>query len=91
MCLATNTSSTWTASGRFSATVTLILNGFLVFRHSYSSGVFSGFAATLVSDNDMVRLGLCIGLGNKIDSKLYRLKTTFLRSFLVIGAKPVQP
>jgi len=60
-------------------------SGFRVLKHTYFSGFFSGLTATLVSH--IVQLGLWLSAGNKIDGKLYRLKTTFLRSFLVIGAK----
>ena len=60
-------------------------SGFRVKKYTYFSGFFSSPTATLISQ--VVRLGLWLSTGNKIDSKLYRLKTTFLRSFLVIGAK----
>ena len=60
-------------------------HGFLVLEQAYFSAFFRGFAATLVSH--IVRLGLWFSVGNKIDSKLYKLKTTFLRAFLVIGVK----
>jgi SAM-dependent methyltransferase len=61
-------------------------HGFVVLEQAYFSGFFRGASATLVSY--IFRLGLWFSVGNKIDSKLYKLKTTFLRSFLVIGAKP---
>lgn len=60
-------------------------NGFDVLEHVYFSGFFKGFAATFVSH--LVRLGLGFSTGNDLDSKLYKLKTAFLRSFLVIGAR----
>jgi hypothetical protein len=85
-CPARNTSSTWAASGRFSATHGLILHGLLLLRQTHSSGVFGGLAAALVSD--MVRCWFCNIVGNKGDLKPCKLKTAFLRSFLVIGAKP---
>lgn len=64
-------------------------NGFRMLKHAYFSAFFSGWAATLMSY--VFRLGLWFSIGNKLDSKLYKLKTTFLRSFLIIGAKPMQP
>ncbi len=60
-------------------------SGFQISKCAYFSGFFSGVAATLVSH--IVRLGLWFSVGNKLDSKLYKLKTTFLRSFLIIGAR----
>jgi SAM-dependent methyltransferase len=60
-------------------------NGFGLLKHAYFSAFFSGCMATLISH--MVRLALWFSVGNRIDSRLYKLKTTFLRSFLVVGAK----
>jgi SAM-dependent methyltransferase len=61
-------------------------NGFRILKHAYFSAFFCGWAATLMSY--VFRIGLWFSVGNKIDSKLYKLKTTFLRSFLIVGEKP---
>jgi SAM-dependent methyltransferase len=60
-------------------------NGFRVVKSAYLSGFFGGPLATVVSY--LFRLGLFFCEGNRLDAKLYKLKTTFLRSFLVIGEK----
>jgi SAM-dependent methyltransferase len=58
-------------------------NGFGVVDSVYFSGFFSGPLATLVSS--LVRYGLFFSSGDNPDDRLYRLKTSFLRSFLIIG------
>jgi len=60
-------------------------HGFYVLKHAYFSAFLGGLMATLVSH--IVRLGLWFSVGNGLDPKLYKVKTTFLRSFLVIGVK----
>jgi hypothetical protein len=60
-------------------------NGFRVLKYTYFSGFFSGLLATFVSY--VARFALFFSVGNGLDSKLYKLKTTFLRSFLIVGAK----
>jgi SAM-dependent methyltransferase len=51
----------------------------------YFSGFLTGTLATLTSS--LARIGLFFLNGNAIDSKLYKIKLTFLRQFLVIGKK----
>lgn len=63
--------------------------GFDVLKCTYFSGMFAGVPATLVSN--LVRLGLCFSSGNRLRSRLYKLKTSLLRSFLIIGKKRAQP
>ena len=60
-------------------------HGFRTIWHSYHSGFFQGFVATAVSY--LVRLSLFWAHGSGLDDKLYNIKTTFLRSFLVGGRK----
>jgi SAM-dependent methyltransferase len=60
-------------------------HGFEPIRHAYLSGFLVGIGATFLSH--VVRLGLFFPKGNAIDSKLYKLKLTFLRRFLVVGKK----
>jgi SAM-dependent methyltransferase len=57
--------------------------------HEYYSGFIMGRAATLVSY--IVRAALFFVKGNAMDSKLYKLKVTFLRQFVVIARKGLQP
>ena len=58
-------------------------SGFRTLKYVYFSGFLTGMLATLVSH--LVRLGLFFLSGNAIDNKLYKLKLTFLRQFLLIG------
>jgi SAM-dependent methyltransferase len=58
-------------------------NGFRVVDRVYFSGFFSGPLATLVSG--VVRCGLFFSSGSNLSDRLYRLKTSFLRSFLITG------
>jgi SAM-dependent methyltransferase len=58
-------------------------NGFRVVDCVYFSGFFTGPPATLIST--LVRYGLFFSSGNDLSDRLYRLKTTFLRSFLITG------
>lgn len=60
-------------------------NGFRVCYYEYLSGFFTGFKATLLSH--LTRLVFRFVDSNGLDKKLYKLKTTFLRSFIVIGEK----
>jgi SAM-dependent methyltransferase len=60
--------------------------GFRLLRYDYYSGFFTGALATAVSH--LVRVGLSFADGNGIDKKLYKLKLTFLRRFILLGAKP---
>ena len=60
-------------------------NGFSVEQYTYFSGFASGLSATFLSY--LARCGLFLSVGNNLDSKLYKLKTTLLRSFLLIGIK----
>jgi len=59
--------------------------GFCMVYYTYFSGFANGFFATCLSN--LVRCGLFLSVGNKLDSKLYKLKTTLLRTFLLIGVK----
>jgi SAM-dependent methyltransferase len=58
-------------------------NGFSTLKYIYFSGFIAGTSATLISF--IARLGLVFTNGNAIDSKLYKLKLTFLRQYLIIG------
>jgi SAM-dependent methyltransferase len=58
-------------------------NGFRVVNCVYFSGFFSGPLATLISS--LVRCGLFFSSGDHLSDRLYRLKTSFLRSFLIVG------
>jgi SAM-dependent methyltransferase len=58
-------------------------NGFRLVDRVYFSGFFSGPAATLISS--LVRCGLFFSSGDHLSDRLYRLKTSFLRSFLIVG------
>jgi SAM-dependent methyltransferase len=60
-------------------------HGFRVLRHAYFSGWLTDPSASLVSH--LVRIGLFFSTGNKLDDKLYKAKTSFLRSFLIVGRK----
>lgn len=53
--------------------------------YAYFSGFVTGPFATCLSM--LVRCSLAFTAGNALDSKLYKLKTTLLRSFLIIGRK----
>ena len=59
-------------------------NRFSTLNYVYFSGFIAGPMATLMSH--LMRFGLFFFIGNKIDSKLYKLKLTFLRQYLIIGA-----
>jgi SAM-dependent methyltransferase len=58
-------------------------NGFFTSRFVYFSGSLTGVFATITS----LLAQFCFFMlsGNAIDSKLYKLKLTFLRQFLIIG------
>ena len=58
-------------------------NGFHTLKHVYFSGFLTGVLATLMSH--LTRLGFFFLNGNAVDNKLYKLKLTFLRQFLIIG------
>ncbi len=58
-------------------------SGYQILRQTYLSGFISGPLATPLSH--AFRIGLCFSSGDSHDSKLYKLKTSFLRSFLIIG------
>jgi SAM-dependent methyltransferase len=60
-------------------------HGFEPIYHAYLSGFLVGVGATVMSH--IVRLGLFFPTGNAVDSKLYKLKLTFLRRFFVVGKK----
>jgi SAM-dependent methyltransferase len=60
-------------------------NGFRVPKYVYLSGFFTGILASVASY--LVRWGLFFANGNGLDKKLYKLKLTFLRRFLIIGVK----
>lgn len=63
-------------------------NGFRTLKYAYFSGFFMGMSAGVVSH--MVRYVLPFSSSNGIDKKLYKLKLTFLRKFLIIGRKQAQ-
>lgn len=63
-------------------------HGFRVLKYAYLSGFFTGMPATVLSH--LVRAGLFFANSNGIDKKLYKLKLTFLRRFLIIGAKHLE-
>ena len=58
-------------------------NGFRPVDWAYFSGLFSGPLATLVST--LVRYALFFSSGNNLADRLYKVKTSFLRSFLMTG------
>jgi SAM-dependent methyltransferase len=58
-------------------------NGFFTSRFVYFSGLLTGVFATITSL--LVQFCFFILNGNALDSKLYKLKLTFLRRFLIIG------
>lgn len=60
-------------------------HGFGLLMIGYFSGFFTGEFATLISL--IIRLVLFFPRGNAIDSKIYKLKLTFLRQFLIVGVK----
>lgn len=60
-------------------------NGFRTLTCQYFSGFFNGWLATIASH--FIRLGLLFSNGNRLDDRIYKLKGTFLRSFLIIGKK----
>ncbi len=60
-------------------------SGFSVLTWRYFSGFFSGWLATVVSY--LIQFGLFFSNGNYLDDKLYKLKGTFLRSFLIVGKR----
>lgn len=60
-------------------------SGFRPVRFSYLSGFLSGLPATLASYG--ARTALMLADSNGIDRKLYKLKLSFLRRFLIIGQK----
>lgn len=59
--------------------------GFRTVKYEYLSGFMTGFAATALSR--LTRAGLFYANGNGIDKKLYKLKLSFLRRFLIIGQR----
>jgi SAM-dependent methyltransferase len=61
--------------------------GFQTVHHVYFSGFTTGFAATLVSW--LVRVVLGLLHSDDPNNKIYKLKLTFLRQFLIIGRKRV--
>jgi SAM-dependent methyltransferase len=60
-------------------------SGFRVCHYGYLSGFFTGFMATLFSQ--LVKILLYFVDSNGLDKKYFKLKTTFLRRFIVIGEK----
>ncbi|MCJ7622941.1 MAG: class I SAM-dependent methyltransferase [Anaerolineaceae bacterium] len=63
-------------------------NGFEILRHTYTSSFIFGFSATLVSY--LVSLGFFWVRGSShlgIVNRLYKMKLSFLRSFLIVGCK----
>lgn len=62
-------------------------NGFRTLKYAYFSGFFMGMSATVFSH--LVRFVLPFSSSNGIDKKLYKLKLTFLRKFLIVGKKDI--
>jgi SAM-dependent methyltransferase len=60
-------------------------HGFAVKRWLYLSAFVTGWRATLLSW--LIRCALKFAKGNGMNCRLYKLKLTFLRRFLIIGAK----
>ena len=60
-------------------------SGFRVSHYAYLSGFFTGFIATLISQ--LTNIFLHYADSNGLDKKYFKLKTTFLRRFIVIGEK----
>lgn len=60
-------------------------NNLRLIRWRYISGSFIGFLATLASYSAKV-LGM-FALSNGLDNKIYKLKLTFLRQFIVVAQK----
>lgn len=60
-------------------------NGFLLLKQVYISAFLTGIPASLASW--LVRYGLFFADSNGLDKKLYKLKLTFLRRFVIVGAK----
>jgi hypothetical protein len=60
-------------------------NGFRTLTWIYFSAFFCGALATVASY--LVGKALFFANGNGLDNKLYKLKTTFLRRFLIIGSR----
>lgn len=63
-------------------------NQFQLVRWLYLSGPLTGRAATLASQ--LTRLGGAMVGSNDLDHKLYKLKLTFLRQFLIVAQKQGQ-
>ena len=60
-------------------------SGFQVLKNVYLGGFFTGIPATAISH--VVRWGLFFAKGSRLDNKLYKLKLSFLRRFLIVGMK----
>lgn len=63
-------------------------NDFRMLKYVYFSGFLTHLPATVTSH--LIRFGLFLSSSNGIDKKLYKLKLTFLRRFLIIGRKETQ-
>jgi hypothetical protein len=60
-------------------------NGIKVVKHVYMSGFLIGLPATIFSN--LVRFSFSFLHSAGTDNKIYKLKLTFLRRFLIIGMK----